>query len=106
MEDSCGDSASLRIPSTRCSVINHFKQNFELSGFGSPGEALVVSSYRDPRVFFCEATPRGNNAVMWRQGIQLGANRMGVIPQEDPRFGFSQQQKSCLLMLACPECSI
>ena len=25
------------------SVIRHFEQNFELSGFGSPGEALVVS---------------------------------------------------------------
>lgn len=24
-------------------VVRHFEQNFELSGFGSPGEALVVS---------------------------------------------------------------
>lgn len=30
-------------------VVRHFEQNFELSGFGSPGEALVVS--RLPGVF-------------------------------------------------------
>lgn len=28
---------------TNSSVVHHFDANFELSGFGSPGEALVVS---------------------------------------------------------------
>lgn len=41
------------------SVVHHFRQNFELSGFGSPGEALVVS-FKENMTFPCTLSDFGS----------------------------------------------
>lgn len=42
-EGSGSSSSGSSTTSGASSVVHHFRQNFELSGFGSPGEALVVN---------------------------------------------------------------
>ena len=57
-----------------CNVIQHFRENFELSGFGSPGEALVVSS----SAACSSSTTWLKTGVLSRMGMNLQIAEVGV----------------------------